>query len=1116
MNNKQYFGVTICIVIVFLFLSNCTGNQIIDDDNPILPAQSFPLLPENKSIDEVTVFPQLGHSEGISSIAFSPDGRYIVSSSWDQSLKVWNIETARELRTFTGINSGAVTVDWSPDTIESRIISGSWDGTITIWDARTAEIIKTFPAHTGAVSSISYNNNGEQIISGGFDGSIKIWDKNGTFISGFDRYEAPINSVINAGKFIVSGYRDGCMKIWDGNTRDIIKILNSNNGAICSLSSDAKGSIIIIGYFNGAIGILDTINYNQRIILNAHNGSVNAVDMSTDGEHIVSCSFDKTVKIWDINTGSLIKTFTGHENSATTVIFNPNGEYIVSGSWDGTIRRWYRENEPGYSDHVVFATNIYYFNFAAYHPNQPLAITASTNFTNSTGLISLWDIQNGRMLKMFTAHDFPINQTAYSTDGYYILTNSFEGKIKIWDAVTTQLTAEFNSKKGEVSSAALYNNDNSVVSGLSDGTLLVWDVTSDKKTLQFKEDVSITAVQFKSDKKILTGLANGVIKLRDEKTGTELKRFEGGHSGYITAVVFSSDEKLIASCSWDTSVIIWDAETAEIVQNLKGHGDPVHSVAFSPNGERLVSASGSIFSSTGDRTIRIWDVKTGENIQTIYEHSGNVNSAAYSPDGYHILSCSYDGTTRIWNAATGTEIASFISFDDGEWIVITPDGYYNASPKGDQHLNVRIGDEVYGMDQFAKTFDRSDVVKARLQGHKDPDDIKPGVSIQTASVPPILKVTIVDDGKTTGQAVLSVTAVDWIRQISDIEIIVNGRLVGGNELQAISKANGTSIKAEGRRFPSGLTPTQTRLTTSSTDKRFEFTVPVRLDPGPNLIEIVANNDLNFGWIPVELNAPQSDTPPRGDLWVLAVGVNDYANNGPGSDTGYYDLKNPADDARKISSLFESQQGEGKRFNKVHVLCVSDNDPVKPNKQAILDRMDFLKQAGPDDTALLFMSGHGKTEEGIYYFLPHDTVFTGGDKFDPASAVNVEDLTKALDLPGRKIIMLDTCESGGIDTNRLVRTLKNRSTVVFTASQAGEFAIENTLYGGFFVYSIVEGIGGKAVREERRVPLTSLGEYISERVGELSRDRQTGAVRQHPMKYIPDGYRDFVISVVESK
>ena len=105
-----------------------------------------------------------------------------------------------------------------------------------------------------------------------------------------------------------------------------------------------------------------------------------------------------------------------------------------------------------------------------------------------------------------------------------------------------------------------------------------------------------------------------------------------------------------------------------------------------------------------------------EDVFPLLGHSGSVLSVAFSPDGKRILSGSWDTTTRIWDAGSGGEIAQFIGFSGGEWIVITPGGCYNASPKGDQYLNVRVGSEVYGIEQFRRRFYRPDIVRLALAG----------------------------------------------------------------------------------------------------------------------------------------------------------------------------------------------------------------------------------------------------------------------------------------------------------------------------------------------------------------------------------------------------------------
>ena len=151
-------------------------------------------------------------------------------------------------------------------------------------------------------------------------------------------------------------------------------------------------------------------------------------------------------------------------------------------------------------------------------------------------------------------------------------------------------------------------------------------------------------------------------------------------------------------------------------------------MSFSPDGKLVLSGSWDNLSENWDNTIKLWDIFTVPEIQTFKGHTDRVNFASFSPDGKHILSGSDDGTIRLWDISTSKEIARFISFNDGEWLAITPDGFYNASPNGDKYLHIKAGNEIRSIDGYRDFLLKPGILEARLAVRPDPVEPRPSAS----------------------------------------------------------------------------------------------------------------------------------------------------------------------------------------------------------------------------------------------------------------------------------------------------------------------------------------------------------------------------------------------------
>jgi Tol biopolymer transport system component len=236
-------------------------------------------------------------AEIIWAVALSPDNRLALCASGDCSLKLFDIESGKEINTFKGHTNWALAAAFSPD--GSSIVSGGAEHTVRLWDASTGRETKTFSGHNSWVRSVIFSPDGRNILSGSDDETLKLWDaRTGNEISTFRGHGSYVRAVAFSpdGRKILSGGDDSKLKLWDASTGEQIKELAG------------------------------------------HTAKVRAVAFSPDGRFAISGSSD--VKLWDVATEKVITTFTGHTDWVNSVAFSQDGRCALSGSDDKTLKLW--------------------------------------------------------------------------------------------------------------------------------------------------------------------------------------------------------------------------------------------------------------------------------------------------------------------------------------------------------------------------------------------------------------------------------------------------------------------------------------------------------------------------------------------------------------------------------------------------------------------------------------------------------------------------------------------------------------------------------------------------------------------------------------------------------
>jgi WD40 repeat protein len=329
-------------------------------------------------------------------------------------------------------------------------------------------------------------------------------------------------------------------------------------------------------------------------------GYVYALDFSPDGSMLASGSIDNTVRLWDVATGQESKRFAGHDPWVTSVAYSPDGALLASAGADGLIR--------------------------------------------------LSDAASGKVLRQLKGHDGPISCLAFSPDGVLLASGSGvisggDATLRLWEVKSGKLQHRFQHKD-QVRSLAFAADGKSIVSASADGVVRLWEISTAGQRLQLQghaHGAGITRVAFSADGRTLAAAGDHrdpAIVVWDVVTGKQLQRL-AGHS----PLVFSPDGKTLAYADAGKGVVLWDVTSAKVRRRVGEAIRDIAALAFTRDGKTLAAGTAN--------AIHLWRVKDGTELNPVDGHQAEITAVAFAPDGKSVATGSFDGTVRLWEAATG-------------------------------------------------------------------------------------------------------------------------------------------------------------------------------------------------------------------------------------------------------------------------------------------------------------------------------------------------------------------------------------------------------------------------------------------------------------------------------
>jgi len=577
-----------------------------------------------------------GHTDEIRSVAYSPDGKYVLTGSADTTIKLWNVVTGDPVRTFKGHTAEITSVAFSPD--GRYICSASEDTTAKVWNLTTGEEVYTLSGNHDVVLNVAFSPDGNYILTTtDLGGVAKLWDTaRGHEVWAFGRGELGNGAAFSPdGQYIISNsnQNDYFVKIWEVSTGLAVHTLRGHSNWVYSVAFSPDGKYALTGSADNTAKLWEVATGKEVYTLKGHSNSVRSVAFSPDGKYILTGSGDRTARLWDVATGQEVRSWRGHFHRVLSVAFSPDGRYIVTGSADGTAKMWDFAIGEGrilksHSDEVYSV---------AFSPDGKYALTSSLDQT-----VKLWDINTNKEIRTFSVHEGLVFSVTFSSDARYLLTGSEEGMAQIWDIATGQEIHRFSGHTGSVFAAAFSPDGTYVLTGSLDNTAKLWEASTGRELRTFSgHKAGVLSVAFSPDGVYaVTASDDGTARVWEIDSGQVVGIFQG--TDIVFAVAFSPDGKNLLASNGDGTAQLWDVATGKEILILTGHTNSVYDVAFSPDGRYAVTAS-------ADRTAKVWDIATGEELRTLSGHGSAIWSATFSPNGKYILTGSFDGTARLWD-----------------------------------------------------------------------------------------------------------------------------------------------------------------------------------------------------------------------------------------------------------------------------------------------------------------------------------------------------------------------------------------------------------------------------------------------------------------------------------
>lgn len=683
----------------------------------------------------------VGHMKPVFGVTLDRSGKRLLTASADGTARLWDFASGKELRVLRGHNSAVTSAVLSSD--EQTIVTTGADGTAIVWpiassgesNSAAPSEVRAMLAHKGPVNDAAFAPDGRTVATASADRRILLWRPDDVrpyrlaevfsnnppappTVRELVGHEGAVLAVAFSadGRRLASCGDDNAVIVWDVASGKLLKKLRGHAGKVRDVRFlDDGRQLVSVGY-DQTLKLWDVDAYEeapalQPIVVAGHADAVLGADFAPDERSLVTAGRDRTahiVRLDDPKTSQMLAE--GHEYLASAVVVSPDGQTLITAAVDGTARVWDRKTgtqrallpDTGRSavltvsdDGTLVATGssargVKLWKLAdgslvrtlpphrtevsavAFSPDGALLMTGE-----NSGRINAFRTADGASAWTTLEHSRRITALAFTPDGRQLLSASLDDTVGRWNAADgTELRPLIWKHPGGVLGLARVGADRAVTT-CDDGRVRLWKLTSAESPLVLPlpaAEYGTPAASRDGRYVALPQQQTGVLRLFDvadqREVGPHAKADDDAPAPWLDtakfdallwSAAFAPDGKSLITVGGDEA-LQWDFDAASPLerptQTFRPHG-AVAAVAYSPDGRTIATAG-------WDGSVKLWDAATSKAVRKIAAcETGAVNDVVYSRDGRLLLTLGDDGTARIWNADDGSPIVELAAAKKG-------------------------------------------------------------------------------------------------------------------------------------------------------------------------------------------------------------------------------------------------------------------------------------------------------------------------------------------------------------------------------------------------------------------------------------------------------------------